>query len=252
MLLTAITLPADEAGLKAVEIKKDIVYTQMDGKELLLDAYLPEGCETPVPAVMVIHGGGFRSGSKDKPKFPEIAEYLAARGFACFSINYRLMDSARFEALKGEEKEQLRADAARKAFADTAAAIEWVRTNHAELNIDPDRIAALGGSAGAICALSAAVTNEVSNVQAAVLLWGTNEKLQERITSDTPPIAIIVGTEDGFFKRCEVLRDICMEKNVPHIFKPLAGAGHGPWRDLPAIENTKRWSYEFLKEHLQQ
>jgi acetyl esterase/lipase len=251
MLFLGMLASAAEQPLFEVEVRKDLVYGQAGNKDLLVDAYLPQGDgKKPRPAVVVIHGGGFKSGSKDKPKFPEIARYLAERGFACFAINYRLMDAEVFSALKGEGKEAMRKVAAQQAFVDTAMAIEWVRASHAEFNIDPDRIAALGGSAGAICALSAAVTNEASNVQAAVLLWGTHEFLQESIASNTPPIAIIVGTKDSFFRRCEVLRDICAEKGVPHVFKPLEGAGHGPWRNLPAIENTKLWSYEFLKEHL--
>jgi acetyl esterase/lipase len=248
MLLSGMVVSAVGQPLLEVEIKKDLVYTQVDGKDLLADAYLPKGGEKPAPAVLVIHGGGFKSGSKEKPKFPEIATYLAERGFACFSINYRLVDKARFDALKGEAKEAYRVAGSKKAFADTAAAVEWVRANHEKFNIDPERVAAMGGSAGALCAFSTAFLEKP--VKAVVLLWGTHERFHERMTSDTPPVAIIVGTEDGFFKRCEVLRDICVEKNVPHIFKPLEGAEHGPWPNLPAIENTKLWSYEFLKEHL--
>jgi acetyl esterase/lipase len=126
-----------------------------------------------------------------------------------------------------------------------------VRANHAAFGIDPERIATLGGSAGAMCAFSAVVANDVPAVQAGVLLWGTDERLHDRITAHTPPIAIIVGTEDDFFERTQVLRDICEAKQVPHIFRPLEGAGHGPWQNLEAIESVKRWSYEFLLTHLQ-
>ncbi len=242
--------PAAEESLLKVEVKKDLIYGQVEGKDLLADAYLPRAAgEKPLPAVVVIHGGGFKSGSKEKPKFPEVAHYLAERGFACFAINYRLMDEEKFDSLlQGGEKDRMKAVARENACADTAAAIGWLRASHVEFGIDPDRIATLGGSAGAVCAFSAAFLEKPAKV--VVLLWGTDEQLQERITADTPPIAIIVGTKDNGFERAQILRSICVEKGVPHIFKPLEGAKHAPWQDLEATENTKRWSFEFLKEYL--
>ena len=195
------SVSADEQPLFKVAVKEDLVYGQAkEGsamKDLLVDAYLPaDGGKRPRPAVVIIHGGGFKSGSKEKPKFPEIAQYLAERGFACFSINYRLMDADALATLKGEAMDKMKDAAREEAYADTMAAIQWVRANHAAFGIDPDRIATLGGSAGAMCAFSAVVANDVSAVQAGVLLWGTDERLHGRIPAHTPPIAIIVGTED--------------------------------------------------------
>ena len=70
-----------------IEIKKDLVYATKDNLELKLDAYLPAGSKLR-PSVLVIHGGGWRFGSKRQ--LAKYASGLAGRGFNAFAINYRL------------------------------------------------------------------------------------------------------------------------------------------------------------------
>lgn len=124
-----------------IDVRKDIQYGVANGKPLLLDAYVPpsDGDERR-PAVLLIHGGGFRVG--DKASFEPEARTMAIRGWVVFSVNYRLDEPSAFPA----------------ELDDVRAAVGWVRTNAAEYEIDPDRIGALGESAGGTLASLLATT----------------------------------------------------------------------------------------------
>ncbi len=95
-----------------------------------LVAPAPPAGEGRRPAVVMIHGGGWRVG--DKASWQPEAEQLAARGWVAFSVNYRLDEPAVFPA----------------EIDDAEAAVRWVRANAEEFGVDPDRIAAIGESAG--------------------------------------------------------------------------------------------------------
>ena len=115
---------------KSVKAIKDISYAQYGDQSLQLDLYSPAEIESPVPGVIVVHGGGWHSGTRQK--FARIAEELAHRGFVAATISYRLADQAPFPA----------------AIQDCNAATRWMRANATRLMLDPKRIAAIGGSAG--------------------------------------------------------------------------------------------------------
>ncbi len=99
----------------------------------VLDFYQAKS-DVPTPVVVVIHGGGFVAGDK-RMHNPIMFEGPRAKGFSVASINYRFVD--------GKEtlfpKPQL----------DGARAVQFLRTKAKEWNIDPRKIACLGGSAGA-------------------------------------------------------------------------------------------------------
>ena len=136
--LLALVAPA--AGARApVEIRRDapapgpvtdIEYGTANGKRLLLDAYVPPAGGDRRPAVVMIHGGGWRVG--DKASWQPEAERLAAKGWVAFSVNYRLDEPAVFPA----------------EIDDVQAAVRWVRAHADEYRVDPARIAAIGESAG--------------------------------------------------------------------------------------------------------
>jgi acetyl esterase/lipase len=115
-----------------VEIRKAVQYGTHDGTTLIGDLNLPEGTENR-PAIVAVHGGGWQLASRDIYKY--MAPYLAARGYAVFSIDYRLTRDGknRYPA----------------AVNDVRAAVQWIRGHAADLNIDPARIALMGDSAGA-------------------------------------------------------------------------------------------------------
>jgi alpha-L-fucosidase 2 len=108
----------------------DIVYRRAGGIELSLDAYLQKE-EARRPAVIVVHGGGWTSGSRIA-RVGQLLEMLTAAGFNWFSIDYRLAPAHAFPA----------------ALDDLRAAFEFLRAHADELRIDPDRIAVVGEDAG--------------------------------------------------------------------------------------------------------
>jgi acetyl esterase/lipase len=111
-----------------------------------LDLYLPASTGSPVPLVVLIHGGAFAMG--DSSMESQKAQALVDEGFAVASINYRLSGEALFPA--GAQ--------------DAKAAIRFLRANAAEYGIDPDRIGAWGSSAGGWLASMLGVTGDQETV----------------------------------------------------------------------------------------
>jgi acetyl esterase/lipase len=110
----------------------DSPYAVHDGVELLGDLYLPYGRDK-APVLVAVHGGGFQLG--DRKFYKHWGPYLAAHGYAVFSIEYRLMKPG-VKTWPG-------------AVCDTKAAVQFARANAADLGLDPDRIGLIGDSAGA-------------------------------------------------------------------------------------------------------
>ncbi|PYX79592.1 MAG: hypothetical protein DMG70_27205 [Acidobacteria bacterium] len=134
---------------------KDIVYDRPDGRELLMDAYIPEG-RGPFPAVIIVHGGGWEAGNKVTYVAP-VFEPLAEARFAWFSIDYRLTPYVRIA-------QQLE---------DVRAAIRYVRAHADRFHIDLNRIALLGESAsGQLVAQVASEPCTGCEVQAVVSFYG--------------------------------------------------------------------------------
>jgi acetyl esterase/lipase len=86
----------------------------------------------PAPLVVFIHGGGFRGGSKEALSVA-LLEGLLTRGISVMAINYRLSPEVVFPAH----------------YRDSARAIQFARSRAREWNLDPRRVGATGGSAGA-------------------------------------------------------------------------------------------------------
>jgi acetyl esterase len=129
LVASTFALPAGAAD--GVRVKTGVTYRTVDGQKLALDVYQPAKKGKDRPAVVLIHGGGWRAG--DKQVFAEQGNQLAERGFVAFSVNYRLAPDHTYPA----------------AVDDVEAAVEWVRKHAKDYGIDRKRIGALGGSAGA-------------------------------------------------------------------------------------------------------
>jgi len=115
-------------------------------------------------AVIYAHGGGFISGDRSADGWPDARARLAAAGYRTYSINYRLLNPAMFDVKPfGELCDwsmptktagcQAWLDAADNASADLNRAVSWVRAIAATDGVDPNRVAVIGASAGAIAAL---------------------------------------------------------------------------------------------------
>ena len=95
------------------------------------DIYLPEG-DGPFPLVMRVHGGGFIMGDKASSDATIGVDALLSIGFAVVSVNYRLSDEAKAPAQ----------------IQDVKAAVRFLRTNAQKYNLNPEKFAAWGSSAG--------------------------------------------------------------------------------------------------------
>ena len=127
----------------SVREKRDLVYCHIGDRKLFLDAFYPKKpTNKKTPAILIIHGGGWRSGTRTQ-HIP-LAQRLAALGYACFTAEYRLSTEALYPA----------------AVHDLKAALRWMRANAKEFNIDTARIAALGFSAGGELAAFIGTTNK--------------------------------------------------------------------------------------------
>jgi acetyl esterase/lipase len=160
-----------ETPIRATPAAADVAYASTSAAQKL-DIYVPDG-SGPFPVVVVIHGGGFMVGDKANPA---LGDELLDAGYAVASVNYRLAREAVYPAQ----------------IQDVKAAVRFLRANAAKYNLDPQRIAAFGQSAGAnlaatlgtSCGVAALEGAELGNadqsscVQAVVDWFGPTDFLQ--------------------------------------------------------------------------
>lgn len=142
-----------------------VTYAVHSGIDLKMDVYRmpPAACAGPscpaanpgpAPAVLVIHGGAWRSGNRKQ--LPALNHYLAARGYVVAAINYRLSPAFRFP----------------DALADVRAALTYLKEHAAERGVDAGRIVLLGRSAGAHLAAVAGCTAHDPAVRGVIGYYG--------------------------------------------------------------------------------
>jgi dienelactone hydrolase len=267
-----------------VAVTRDVVYgvgNVSDGaeprvwtqKDLLMDVYAPDGLEVSgKPALLLVHGGSFQEGSKEKEEIVSFANFFAQRGFVAFAMNYRL-DGDYPPAPDTWDAASLTA-AAHAAMVDVKACIRHIRANATAYGIDPDKIALLGESAGAIAGVVAAITSddyyETDNdsfpvppqnspgvsgrVQAYMHFWGNADIVLLHLDRGDPPIMIVHGTDDDNFftpfSAAERLHGLLELFNMPHAFYAANGFEHGAWGYRLRGDNLKDLTLDFLAEHL--
>ena len=118
-------------------------------RDLTADVFTPRKIPSKArPAIVFLHGGSWMFGSPSQ--FHYHSDYLAKKyGFFALSVDYRLSGEARFPA----------------ALQDAKCAIRWVRSQAKKLNIDPDRVAICGGSAGGHLSSMVATTAGVKDYE---------------------------------------------------------------------------------------
>ncbi|MFM7243623.1 MAG: prolyl oligopeptidase family serine peptidase [Planctomycetaceae bacterium] len=139
--------PRDVVFPDDVRVERDVAYLGPDRKQKA-DLYFPLEMPTGrrVPAVIIIHGGGFNDGDKDRRREVMIGGHLARRGYVGMSIDYLLWS-------KG-----IKNPTWPRNLQDAKTAVRWLRANADRLGIDPERIGVIGGSAGGNLAAMLAVT----------------------------------------------------------------------------------------------
>ena len=155
-------------------------YACPGGVALLADLYVPEGTDAPPPAIVWLHGGGWRAGNRTLG--PNLARFFAGAGFAMAAIDYRLSRRALFPAQ----------------IEDVRTAIRWLRAVAASHGIAADRLGLWGASAGGHLAALAGLAppgcfeppdapfqEQESTVQAVVAGYPPVDFLQ--LDADRPP-----------------------------------------------------------------
>ena len=244
---------------RGVEVSRDIAYRRVAGTVLELDVVAPSSRGTGRPAILQIHGGSWIMGDKREQGWP-LLSHLAANGWVCFNVNYRLSPGATFP----------------EHLIDLKASLAWIRQHADEWGIDPSFIAVTGGSAGGhLAALMALTANDPeyqpgfeeadTSVQAAVPVYGvydftgrlgTNrlpfwyrrleEKIMkafrdeepekfakaspvDRIHEDTPPFFIVHGDRDTLAPVEEAryfADELRQVSSSPVVYAELKGAQH--------------------------
>ncbi|HVJ87543.1 MAG TPA: alpha/beta hydrolase, partial [Caulifigura sp.] len=142
--LTAILLTTAWRAPAAETIRKDVEYARIGERSLALDLYRPDSND-PAPVVVWVHGGAWRSGSKNDVPVKRWLEH----GLAIASVDYRLSPEAQFPA----------------PVHDIKAAIRYLQANAITLEIDPGRVVVAGSSAGGHLAALVGVSNGVKPLE---------------------------------------------------------------------------------------
>ncbi|KAA5827979.1 alpha/beta hydrolase [Algibacter amylolyticus] len=119
--------------------KHGVAYKTINDSKLYLDAFIHKNKTNP--AVVLVHGGGWKSG--DKINMHALAKHIASKGYSCFAINYRLADEAKYP----------------QGVFDVKHAIRFIKSNAKQFHVDRFKVAILGASSGAQIATLVGATN---------------------------------------------------------------------------------------------
>ena len=123
-----------------IAIERDLTYGKGGDTELKLDLAMPKTGDGPFPAVVFLHGEGWRAGNRQQMN--HFIEGMARLGYVSITVDYRLVPTARFPAQ----------------VEDCKAAVRWLRANAKKYRVRPDRIGVVGFSAGGHLASMLGVT----------------------------------------------------------------------------------------------
>ena len=158
LVALAVLLATMGFGQGPIRETHDIVYTSASGFPQRLDLFRPLFAKRNSPGIVMVHGGGWTSGNKSA--YTTLGRYYASRGYVCTSINYRLAPAHVWPAQ----------------IDDTQAAVRWMRKNSRALGLNPQRIGAVGTSAGGHLALFLGETDTLNDFDPA--LSGYSSRVQ--------------------------------------------------------------------------
>ncbi|MBN2236923.1 MAG: alpha/beta hydrolase [Bacteroidales bacterium] len=260
--------------LENVLEQKNIVYKEIGERKLHLDAFY-NASKKIKPAVILIHGGAWKSGNKSHME--PLAQKIASEGYACFAVEYRLSPEAIFPA----------------GIFDVKNAIQFIKENANEFNVDTSKVAVLGCSSGGQMAALIGATNQnpafeeperkykqSAVVQAIIDLDGIlafNHPDSEEGTSaaqwlggnfetnpdkwnqasalthtneNTPPILYIGSQYPRFLAGRDDMIKRLDQFGIDYQTKTIENSPHTFWLFHPWFEETEKYITEFLDKNL--
>jgi len=225
----------------------DVPYCATEISSRNMDIYFPSS-GGPWPALVYIHGGSWMRG--DKSEAAPFAYWMTSQAYIVVSINYRLYPQARFPAM----------------IEDAKCAIRSLRAHAAEFNLDPNRIAAVGTSAGGHLAALLGTSDagagwdigehldQSSRVQAVIVMAPVTDLSRHfpnadietmrlagfdettiggaspitHVTADDPPFLLVHGDLDPLvpYEQSALMYDRLVNAGVPAQLVMVQNAGH--------------------------
>lgn len=256
-------------GTNDIQIENVVYYKNKD-RALHLDAFYNKN-EKRNPGVIMIHGGGWRSGNKDQMQV--LAQEISSKGYSCFAIEYRLSLEAKYP----------------QGIFDIKNAIKFIKDNAKRFHVDPNKIAVLGCSSGGQMAALIGTTNEdfgfedanyksksTSKVQAIIdvdgilafkhpeseegemaAFWlnGTYEENPENwkkasalnhADKNTPPTLFINSSFDRFHAGRDDMIAILNQNKIYSEVKTIQNSPHSFWFFQPWFNETVVYTTQFL------
>lgn len=249
---------------------QNVVYYKDANRALHFDAFFNKN-EKSNPGIIMIHGGGWRSGNKDQMQV--LAQEITSKGYSCFAIEYRLSLEAKYP----------------KGIYDVKNAIKFIKDNAKRFHVDPNKIGVLGCSSGGQMAALIGTTNEdlafedaqyksksSSKVQAIIdvdgilafkhpesqegemasfWLKGTYEENPENwkqasalnhANKNTPPTLFINSSFDRFHAGRDDMMAILDQNKIYNEVKTIQDSPHSFWFFQPWFEQTVVYTTQFL------
>lgn len=250
--------------------EKAIVYQTKENRALHLDVFF-NTIKKINPAVIIIHGGGWKSGNKDQMQV--LAQEIASKGYSCFTIEYRLSPEALYPA----------------AIFDVKNAIKFIKDNAKKFHVDANKIAILGCSSGGQMAALIGTTNgnlafedaenkskSGSTIQAIIDIDGVlafkhpeseegamaslwlngnyeenpinwkNASALTHTNQDTPPTLFINSNQDRFHAGRDDMIAILNKYNIYNEVKTIPNTPHSFWFFDPWFSETVTYITQFL------
>jgi len=149
-LMSPLPSPAFASPSAGLEPDASISYKSVDGRSLRMLVFNPEGerDEVKLPSVILIHGGGWTSGSPDLELYKREARSFNSFGLRVFSVQYRLVENG--------------AGSVESCVRDVRSAMRYLKAHACELGVDSGKIVACGGSAGAHLSFAEELFNSIN------------------------------------------------------------------------------------------
>jgi acetyl esterase/lipase len=249
---------------------ENVIYYKDKNRALHLDAFFNTSKKNN-PGVIMIHGGGWRSGNKNQMRV--LAQEITTKGYSCFAIEYRLSLEAKYP----------------QAIYDVKNAIKFIKDNAKRFHVDPDKIAVLGCSSGGQMAALIGTTNDIldfedksfkskssSKVQAIIdidgilafkhpeseegemaAFWlnGSYEENPENwkqasalshVDKNTPPTLFINSSFDRFHAGRDDMIAILNQNKIYNEVKTIKNSPHSFWFFQPWFDETVEYTTQFL------